>query len=106
VPAAVKKCISAGIVVRMVTGDNIETAKKIAEECGIFTGPPGIAIEGPVFRAMKEEERDKIIPNIQVMARSSPTDKYTLVTRLAEYIQMLKKKKIMLIEFPQQNQKD
>lgn len=76
-----KKCISAGIVVRMVTGDNIETAKKIAEECGIYTGAPGIAIEGPVFRNMKEEERDKIIPNIQVMARSSPTDKYTLVTR-------------------------
>jgi len=85
VPDAVKRCISAGIVVRMVTGDNIETAKKIAEECGIFTGPPGIAIEGPVFRAMSEEERDKIIPNIQVMARSSPTDKYTLVTRLKAF---------------------
>jgi len=82
VPEAVRKCISAGIVVRMVTGDNIETAKKIAEECGIYTGPPGIAIEGPVFRAMKPEERDKIIPNIQVMARSSPVDKYTLVDRL------------------------
>jgi len=85
VPDAVRKCISAGIVVRMVTGDNIETAKKIAEECGIYTGPPGIAIEGPVFRAMKEEERDKIIPHIQVMARSSPVDKYTLVTRLKAF---------------------
>eukprot|EP01087_Luapelamoeba_hula_P022590 TRINITY_DN813_c0_g1_i1.p2 TRINITY_DN813_c0_g1~~TRINITY_DN813_c0_g1_i1.p2 ORF type:complete len:988 (-),score=216.19 TRINITY_DN813_c0_g1_i1:69-3032(-) len=85
VPAAVKRCQSAGIVVRMVTGDNLETAKKIAEECGIYTGAPGIAIEGPVFRAMSDEEKDKIIPNIQVMARSSPADKYTLVTRLKAY---------------------
>lgn len=80
VPAAVKQCQKAGIVVRMVTGDNITTAKKIAEECGILTD--GIAIEGPTFRALTEAQLDKIIPKIQVMARSSPEDKYKLVTRL------------------------
>jgi len=81
VPAAVRQCQKAGIVVRMVTGDNISTAKKIAEECGILT-PGGVAIEGPVFRNLSEKELDKIIPTIQVMARSSPEDKYKLVTRL------------------------
>lgn len=85
VPAAVRKCISAGIVVRMVTGDNIETAKKIAQECGIYTGPPGIAIQGPDFRGMSDSERDAIVPNIQVMARSSPTDKHLLVSRLKHF---------------------
>uniref|UniRef100_A0A0E0JTF8 Calcium-transporting ATPase n=1 Tax=Oryza punctata TaxID=4537 RepID=A0A0E0JTF8_ORYPU len=43
---AVATCHAAGINVRMVTGDNINTAKAIARECGILTDD-GIAIEGP-----------------------------------------------------------
>ncbi|CAK8568366.1 unnamed protein product [Lathyrus sativus] len=73
-------CKAAGITVRMVTGDNINTAKAIARECGILTD--GIAIEGPEFREMSEEELLDIIPKIQVMARSSPMDKHTLVKHL------------------------
>lgn len=80
VPEAVKLCFSAGIVVRMVTGDNIHTAKAIARECGILTD--GEAVEGPDFRTWSDEEMDLRIPNIQVMARSSPSDKLTLVKRL------------------------
>lgn len=38
VPGAVATCQAAGITVRMVTGDNIHTAKHIARECGILTG--------------------------------------------------------------------
>ena len=37
VPDAVATCQKAGIVVRMVTGDHLETAKHIAKECGILT---------------------------------------------------------------------
>lgn len=80
VKESVAVCRSAGITVRMVTGDNINTAKAIARECGILTD--GIAIEGPVFREKSEEEMLKIIPKIQVMARSSPLDKHTLVKHL------------------------
>eukprot|EP01121_Diplochlamys_sp_Union-15-3_P013197 TRINITY_DN4057_c0_g1_i5.p1 TRINITY_DN4057_c0_g1~~TRINITY_DN4057_c0_g1_i5.p1 ORF type:complete len:646 (-),score=121.13 TRINITY_DN4057_c0_g1_i5:46-1914(-) len=81
VPEAVATCQRAGIFVRMVTGDNIKTAKKIAEECGILT-EGGIAMEGPAFRKLKEEEIDEILPRLQVLARSSPQDKYNLVHRL------------------------
>jgi magnesium-transporting ATPase (P-type) len=78
---AVKTCQAAGIMVRMVTGDNIETAKAIAKRCGILT-EGGEALEGPTFRKMTPAQLDKILPKLQVLARSSPDDKHTLVTRL------------------------
>ncbi|KAJ1418535.1 P-type ATPase [Sesbania bispinosa] len=80
VKEAVKTCLEAGITVRMVTGDNINTAKAIARECGILTD--GLAIEGPEFRKKTQREMEEIIPKIQVMARSLPLDKHTLVTHL------------------------
>ncbi|XP_017981357.1 PREDICTED: calcium-transporting ATPase 2, plasma membrane-type [Theobroma cacao] len=81
VKESVATCRSAGITVRMVTGDNINTAKAIARECGILTDD-GIAIEGPDFREKSQEELLTLIPKIQVMARSSPMDKHTLVKHL------------------------
>ncbi|KAK4580697.1 hypothetical protein RGQ29_024375 [Quercus rubra] len=78
---AVLTCLAAGITVRMVTGDNIYTAKAIAGECGILTAD-GVAIEGSEFRSMSPEQMKDIIPKIQVMARSLPSDKHTLVTHL------------------------
>ncbi|KAL5219282.1 hypothetical protein ABZP36_019966 [Zizania latifolia] len=81
VKESVAICRSAGIIVRMVTGDNINTAKAIARECGILT-EGGVAIEGPEFRTKSAEELDQLIPKIQVMARSSPLDKHTLVKHL------------------------
>ncbi|GMH44859.1 hypothetical protein BSKO_12811 [Bryopsis sp. KO-2023] len=83
VPAAVESCKTAGIFVRMVTGDNIYTAQHIARECGILT-ENGMAMEGPDFRRTPEEELKKILPRLQVLARSSPTDKHTLVHLLRE----------------------
>ncbi|KAF6520690.1 hypothetical protein HZS61_014948 [Fusarium oxysporum f. sp. conglutinans] len=70
VPQAVQNARRAGVVTRMVTGDNLVTARAIATECGIFTD--GIVMEGPDFRKLSEEELDKIIPRLQVLARSSP----------------------------------
>jgi len=88
---AVQACLKAGAIVRMVTGDNILTAKAIAKECGILSSTPttmasysDIAMEGADFRFLSTEDRDRIIPNLKVLARSSPEDKRMLVMRLKE----------------------
>jgi Ca2+-transporting ATPase len=78
---SVYQCQSAGVFVRMVTGDNLNTAKAIAQECGIFT-PGGVAMEGPQFRKLSSKQMNQIIPRLQVLARSSPEDKKTLVSQL------------------------
>lgn len=65
VPDAVATCHKAGIIVRMVTGDNIHTARHIARECGILT-EGGLALEGPEFREMSEEQALELLPRLQV----------------------------------------
>jgi len=81
VPGAISVCHRAGITVRMVTGDNLETAVAIAKEAGIMT-EDGIAMEGAEFRELTPAQLDEILPNLQVLARSSPNDKMILVQRL------------------------
>eukprot|EP00961_Rhodomonas_salina_P231177 3122838-Rhodomonas_salina.1 len=53
----------------MVTGDNLQTAKAIAKECGILT--TGAAVEGPDFRKMTPEEQKKLLLTLQVLSSSS-----------------------------------
>ncbi|CAI7580512.1 unnamed protein product [Penicillium glandicola] len=81
VPSAIRKCHSAGVQVKMVTGDNVATATAIASSCGIKT-EDGLVMEGPKFRQLTNEEMDEVIPRLQVLARSSPDDKRILVERL------------------------
>ncbi|KAL8729896.1 MAG: hypothetical protein Q9166_004453 [cf. Caloplaca sp. 2 TL-2023] len=83
VPDAVRACQNAGVYVRMVTGDNLLTAKAIAEECGIYVAG-GVVMEGPEFRKLSKRQMDQTIPRLQVLARSSPEDKRVLVKRLKE----------------------
>ncbi|XP_027344582.1 calcium-transporting ATPase 9, plasma membrane-type isoform X7 [Abrus precatorius] len=83
---AVKVCTDAGVKVRMVTGDNLQTAKAIALECGILASnedavEPNI-IEGKKFRELSEKEREQFAKKITVMGRSSPNDKLLLVQAL------------------------
>nr|ABB72678.1 plasma membrane calcium ATPase 1 isoform a [Danio rerio] len=88
VPDAIRKCQRAGITVRMVTGDNLNTARAIATKCGILqVGDDFLCLEGKEFNRrirnekgeIEQERIDKIWPKLRVLARSSPTDKHTLV---------------------------
>lgn len=85
---AVAQCQKAGVTVRMVTGDNLITAKAIARNCGILStknlNDSHCAMEGPQFRQLSDDERKKILPKLRVLARSSPEDKRILVGTLKE----------------------
>lgn len=76
---AVKKCFSAGIIPIMITGDNIDTAKVIAEDIGIL-GKKHIAITGMELDKMTDEEFIKRIEKIRVYARVSPENKVRIVS--------------------------
>ncbi|KAG0627468.1 hypothetical protein M758_2G203300 [Ceratodon purpureus] len=79
---AVERCQRAGVKVRMVTGDNLYTAKAIAAECGILT-ESGLVVEGKEFRTWDEAKLNSTdLDNLVVMARSSPLDKLKLVKAL------------------------
>lgn len=83
---AVLQCKEAGVTVRMVTGDNLNTAKSISRACHILT-PDDLSneyayMEGPAFRKLTSAERTRIAPRLKVLARSSPEDKRILVDTL------------------------
>ncbi|KAI7997204.1 putative calcium-transporting ATPase 13, plasma membrane-type [Camellia lanceoleosa] len=82
VRAAVQACRDAGVDVKMITGDNIFTAKAIAIESGIVKpneDSNNAVIEGVTFRNYSDEERTEKINTIRVMARPSPFDKLLMV---------------------------
>ncbi|XP_022652986.1 plasma membrane calcium-transporting ATPase 2-like isoform X4 [Varroa destructor] len=88
VPEAIRKCQRAGITVRMVTGDNVNTARSIALKCGIIKPTDDyLVLEGKEFNRrirdangdIQQHLIDKVWPRLRVLARSSPTDKYNLV---------------------------
>jgi Ca2+-transporting ATPase len=80
IPESVATCQHAGIKVRMVTGDNPETARAIAQESGIMQG--GTVMSGADFRAFSKEEQTAASRDLDVMARAEPMDKLLLVEAL------------------------
>ncbi|XP_075673062.1 putative calcium-transporting ATPase 13, plasma membrane-type [Castanea sativa] len=89
VSAAVESCRAAGVNIKMITGDNVHTARAIALECKILNPDEDLdneaIVEGVQFRNYSPEERMEKVDKILVMARSSPFDKLLMV-------QCLKKK--------------
>ncbi len=75
---AIARCHSAGIQVRMITGDHAVTAAAIGHELGIG----GKALTGAEFAAMSDEQLMKELPDIGVVARVAPEDKIRLVDLL------------------------
>ncbi|KAI8021894.1 putative calcium-transporting ATPase 13, plasma membrane-type [Camellia lanceoleosa] len=88
VKTAVESCRDAGVNVKMITGDNVFTAKAIATECGILDTTEdlnsGAIVEGKDFRNFSDQERMEKVETIRVMARSSPFDKLLMVQCLKQ----------------------
>ncbi|WP_051217847.1 cation-translocating P-type ATPase [Nocardioides insulae] len=78
--AAIAECRTAGIRVRMITGDHATTAAAIARELGI----EGRAVTGSEFAAMSDQELHDQVDEIGVIARVAPEDKVRLVRILKE----------------------
>ena len=80
---AVKSCQSAGVGVKILTGDNIITAVAIAEELGLMTAGK-IALEAKDIEEMTDAQLSEKLPDICVIARSTPTVKMRVVKLLKE----------------------
>ncbi|XP_059652751.1 calcium-transporting ATPase 12, plasma membrane-type-like [Cornus florida] len=86
---AMQVCKKAGVKIKMITGDNIFTARAIAIECGILGSNQSIndsevIVEGETFRNYTPEERMDRVEKIRILARSSPLDKLLMVRCLKQ----------------------
>ena len=86
VPAAVGKCQSAGIGVKIVTGDTPGTATEIARQIGLWKAEDTDRnrITGVEFAALTDEEALDRVLDIKVMSRARPMDKQRLVQLLQQ----------------------
>ncbi|MEO0737151.1 MAG: cation-transporting P-type ATPase [Cyanobacteria bacterium J06649_12] len=80
--AAIHACRSAGIQVKMITGDHIATARVIAKRMGIQKTDSVVAFEGQQLSAMNDNQLSQAVADGDVFARVAPTQKLRLVEAL------------------------
>ncbi len=78
-PDAVATLRRAGIHVVMMTGDNRDTARAIATECGILGGGVDTVLDSGELARMNDAHLRELLPRLGVIARALPTDKSRLV---------------------------
>jgi len=89
VPAAVAKCQSAGIGIKIVTGDTPGTATEIARQIGLWkpeTDTDRNRITGVAFAELSDEEALDRVMDLKIMSRARPTDKQRLVQLLQQIV--------------------
>jgi Ca2+-transporting ATPase len=84
VRGAVDECRAAGIAVKMITGDNVETARAIGREVGLLSAPGSLALTSAEFNALSDDELKQKLPDLHVLARARPLDKYRMVRLLQD----------------------
>lgn len=84
VPPAIRECLSAGIDVKIVTGDTVATAREVARQIGLWQDGDGEqqVVTGPEVAEMSDEELEERIGKIKVISRARPLDKQRLVEAL------------------------
>jgi Ca2+-transporting ATPase len=92
VKEAVDRCRRAGIEVKMITGDNVETARAVAYEIGLVdrakawidTPRDSRIMTSGRFNELSDEELKQRLPELRVLARAKPLDKFRMVKLLQE----------------------
>ncbi len=79
----IQKLRTSGVQIMMITGDILDTARAIAQDCGIISNDNDIAITALDFDAMSDTDAKRILPTIRVIARATPHTKLRVV-RLAQ----------------------
>ncbi len=84
VPAAMADCNRAGVKVKMVTGDNLQTAREIGRQIGLVNenSPSNVVMTGSEFSTMSDEEAATAVKSLTILARARPLDKLRLVKLL------------------------
>ncbi|MBQ7056123.1 MAG: cation-transporting P-type ATPase [Alphaproteobacteria bacterium] len=75
----IKTLNKSNVQVMMITGDNLDTARAIAIDCGIISGKNDIAINAIDFDNLSDDEAKKTLHNVKVIARATPTTKLRVV---------------------------
>ncbi len=91
VPAAIEQCRRAGVHVKIVTGDNRDTALEIAKQIGMWAPDDRLEqyIQGPEFAALDESEAQRVAADLKVLSRARPSDKLRLVRLLQQQGQIV-----------------
>lgn len=91
VKEAIAECRKAGIAIKIVTGDNVETARAIGHEVGLVEhaddpiDTPGSAVmTSPRFNELSDEDLKRELPGMRILARAKPLDKLRLVRLLQD----------------------
>ncbi len=85
VPGAIATCLKAGVGVKIVTGDNKETACQIGREIGLLPEgdlPPHAVMTGEEFAELSDEQLEGCVNDLCVLSRAKPMDKLRLVNAL------------------------
>jgi Ca2+-transporting ATPase len=82
--AAVAACRQAGIQVKMVTGDNAETAQEIGRQIGLWESQDSVQrhLSGSTFRVLQDEPAEAAASDLKILSRAKPLDKVRLVRSL------------------------
>ncbi|MFT4249911.1 MAG: cation-translocating P-type ATPase [Candidatus Woesearchaeota archaeon] len=80
VHTAIQECSQAGIRVKMITGDNAQTAQAIAKQIGLSESP--VVLSGEEIEALTDEELRRRVHEIDIYARTKPEHKLRIVEAL------------------------
>jgi Ca2+-transporting ATPase len=81
---AVAQCRRAGIEVKMITGDGLDTARAVGAEIGLLNRPDAEVLTSPEFNALDDDALRAGFPRLRILARAKPLDKFRMVKLLQE----------------------